>query len=126
MVARVTRFRIRLGKVEEFATRAEALIAAMDKLAGFRVLLLLRGEEPDGRDATSISVWDSPEDLHNSENDELLRELLTDASARSAEKQIRDSIRTNKTDVVLAVAETESALRSAYDLVFLRCFGQMP
>jgi heme-degrading monooxygenase HmoA len=76
MVARVTRFRIRLGKVEEFATRAEALIAAMDKLAGFRVLLLLRGEEPDGRDATSISVWDSPEDLHNSENDAFYYDAL--------------------------------------------------
>jgi heme-degrading monooxygenase HmoA len=76
MIARVTRFRIRLGKVEEFAARAEALTAAMDKLAGFRVLLILRGEEPDGRDATSISVWDSVEDLHKSENDAFYYDAL--------------------------------------------------
>jgi heme-degrading monooxygenase HmoA len=76
MIARVTRFRIRLGKVEEFAAMAESLIATMDKLAGFRVLLLLRGEDPTGRDATSISVWDSVEDLKSSENDAFYYEAL--------------------------------------------------
>lgn len=76
MTARVTRFRIRFGKVEEFATRAESLMAAMGKLAGFRVLLLLRGEDPGGRDAMSISVWDSVEDLKSSENDALYYEAL--------------------------------------------------
>jgi heme-degrading monooxygenase HmoA len=76
MIARVTRFRIRLGKVEEFATTAESLMATMDKLAGFRVLLLLRGEDPGGRDATSISVWDSAEDLNNSENDTFYYDAL--------------------------------------------------
>jgi heme-degrading monooxygenase HmoA len=79
MIARVTRFRIRLGKVEEFATTAESLMAAMDKLAGFRVLLLLRGEDPGGRDATSISVWDSAEDLKNSENDAFYYDALVRA-----------------------------------------------
>ena len=76
MIARVTRFRIRLGKVEEFASTAESLMTAMDKLAGFRVLLLLRGEDPGGRDATSISVWDSAEDLKNSENDAFYYDAL--------------------------------------------------
>jgi heme-degrading monooxygenase HmoA len=76
MIARVTRFRIRLGKVEEFATTAESLMATMDKLTGFRVLLLLRGENPDGRDATSISVWDSAEDLNNSENNTFYYDAL--------------------------------------------------
>ncbi len=76
MIARVTRFRIRLGTLEEFATRAEALTAAMDKLAGFRVLLLLRGEEPDGRDVMAISVWESAEDLNNSENDAFYYDAL--------------------------------------------------
>jgi hypothetical protein len=32
-------------------------------------LLLLRGEDPSGRDAISISVWDSAEHLKSSEND---------------------------------------------------------
>jgi len=69
MIARVTRFRIRPGKVEEFAATAETLMAAMGKLDGFRVFLLLRGENPGGRDATAISVWDSIEQMKSSEND---------------------------------------------------------
>jgi heme-degrading monooxygenase HmoA len=69
MIARITRFRIRSGKVEEFAATAESLMAAMDKLDGFRLLLILRGEDPGGRDAISISVWDSAEQLKSSEND---------------------------------------------------------
>ena len=51
-------------------------MAALDKLAGFRVLLLLRGEDPDGRDATSISVWDSVEDLKSSENNAFYYDVL--------------------------------------------------
>jgi len=77
MIARVTRYRIRLGKVEEFASRAETLMTAMEKLAGFRVLLLLRGEDAGGRDATSISVWDSVEDLKSSENDTFYYDALS-------------------------------------------------
>src|SRR5208282_283997 len=76
MIARVTRYRIRPGKVEEFAATSESLMAALDKLAGFRVLLLLRGEDPDGRDATSISVWDSVEDLKSSENNAFYYDVL--------------------------------------------------
>ena len=71
MIARITRFRIRPGKVEEFAATAESLMATIGKLDGFRVLLLLRGEDPSGRDAISISVWDSAEQLKSSENDKL-------------------------------------------------------
>ena len=77
MIARITRFRIRPGKIEEFASTAESLMATMGKLDGFRVLLLLRGEDPDGRDAISISVWDSPEHLKSSENDKLYYAGLT-------------------------------------------------
>ncbi len=76
MIARVTRYRIRPGKVEEFAATSESLMAALDKLAGFRVLLLLRGEDPGGRDATSISVWDSVEHLKSSENNAFYYEVL--------------------------------------------------
>ena len=76
MIARVTRYRIRPGKVEEFAATAESCMAAMQKLKGFHAVLLLRGENPDGRDATSISVWDSAEDLKSSENDALYYDAL--------------------------------------------------
>jgi heme-degrading monooxygenase HmoA len=76
MVARVTHYRIRPGKIEEFAATVEPLIAAMDKLAGFRVLLVLRGEGDDSRDAMAISVWESAADLKNSDNDAFYYEVL--------------------------------------------------
>ena len=76
MVARVTHYRIRPGKVEEFAATVKPLIAVMDKLAGFRVLLVLRGEDPDGRDATAISIWNSIEDLKNCDNDTFYYDVL--------------------------------------------------
>ena len=69
MVARVTRYRIRPGKVEEFISTAESLMGMLDKLEGFRAFFLLRGENPDGRDATSVSMWDSVEHMKSSEND---------------------------------------------------------
>jgi heme-degrading monooxygenase HmoA len=76
MVARVTHYRIRPGRLEEFAATVKSLTAAMDKLAGFRVLLVLRGEDPDSRDAMGISVWESAEDLKNSDNDAFYYEAL--------------------------------------------------
>lgn len=77
MVARVTHYRIRPGKVEEFAATIKPLTSAMDKLPGFRVLLILRGEDSTGRDATAISVWDSAADLKNCDNDAFYYDLLT-------------------------------------------------
>jgi heme-degrading monooxygenase HmoA len=71
MVARVTRYRIRAGKVEEFVATIDSLMASLDTLAGFRVFLLLRGEDPRVRDATAISVWDSAENMKSSENNAL-------------------------------------------------------
>ena len=76
MVARVTHYHIRPGKVEEFIATQKSLIPAMDKLPGFRVLLVLRGEDPASRDATAISVWDSAADLKNSDNDAFYYDLL--------------------------------------------------
>ena len=68
MVARVTHYRIRPGKVEEFTSTVQSLISAMDNLPGFRVLIMLRGAEPESRDAMAISVWETPADLRNSDN----------------------------------------------------------
>jgi heme-degrading monooxygenase HmoA len=76
MVARLTRYRIRPGKMEEFAATVESLAAALDRLEGFRVFLLLRGEDPNGRVATSISVWESAEHMKSSENDKFYYEVL--------------------------------------------------
>lgn len=76
MVARITRYRIRPGKMEEFLATAEALTAALDKLEGFRVLVILRGEDPSRRDATAISVWDSVDHMKSSESDKYYYEAI--------------------------------------------------
>jgi hypothetical protein len=54
MVARVTHYRIREGKLAEFTATVQSLTAALDKLNGFRVLLVLRAEDPASRDAMAI------------------------------------------------------------------------
>jgi heme-degrading monooxygenase HmoA len=76
MVARVTHYRIREGKLEEFAATVQSLTTAMDKQSGFRVLLILRAEDPASRDAMAISVWDSAVDLKNSDNNQFYYEVL--------------------------------------------------
>jgi heme-degrading monooxygenase HmoA len=68
MIARVTHYTIRAGKIEEFSSTAKNLTAAIDKLEGFRALVVLRGEGPGSREAMAISIWDSAEDLKNSDN----------------------------------------------------------
>lgn len=76
MVARVTHYRIRQGKMEEFAAAVQSLMPAMDKLHGFRVLLVLRGEDPTGREIMAVSVWDSAADMRNSDNNEFYYHVL--------------------------------------------------
>ena len=69
MVARVTHYRIRPGKLEEFTATVQSLTAAMDKLKGFRVLLVLLGDEAASQEVTAISTWDSIEDMKDSDSD---------------------------------------------------------
>ena len=69
MVARVTHYRIRPGKLEEFTATVQSLTGAMDKLKGFRVLLVLRGDEAASQEVTAISTWDSIEDMKDSDSD---------------------------------------------------------
>ena len=68
MVARVTHYKIRAGKLEEFVATVESLTAAMDELAGFRSLVVLRGEDPASREAMAISVWDSEANMRDSDS----------------------------------------------------------
>jgi|HubBroStandDraft_6_1064221.scaffolds.fasta_scaffold06335_5 quinol monooxygenase YgiN len=76
MVARVTHYRIRPGKIEEFCATVQSVTAAMDKLKGFRVLLILRGEGEASRDAMAISVWESAQDLKDSDNDTFYYDII--------------------------------------------------
>jgi heme-degrading monooxygenase HmoA len=68
MVARVTHYQIRVGKIEEFVATVESLTTAMDKLSGFRSLVVLRGEDPTSREVMAISVWESEADMRDSDN----------------------------------------------------------
>jgi heme-degrading monooxygenase HmoA len=76
VVARVTHYRIREGKVDEFVATVQSLTVAMDKLKGFRVLLVLYGEDKSSREAMAISVWDSAEDLRDSDNNAFYYHLI--------------------------------------------------
>jgi heme-degrading monooxygenase HmoA len=69
MVARVTHYRIRPGKIDESTATVQSLTGAMDKLKGFRVLLVLRGDEAARQEVTAISTWDSIEDMKDSDSD---------------------------------------------------------
>ena len=69
MVARVTHYRIRPGKIDEFTATVQSLTGAMDKLKGFRVLLVLRGDEAASQEVTAISTCDSIEDMKDSDSD---------------------------------------------------------
>jgi heme-degrading monooxygenase HmoA len=69
MVARVTHYRIRPGKLEEFTATVQSLTTAMDKLKGFRVLLVLRGDQSSGQEAMAMSIWDSVENMKDSDSD---------------------------------------------------------
>ncbi|HKD63962.1 MAG TPA: antibiotic biosynthesis monooxygenase [Candidatus Acidoferrales bacterium] len=59
MVARVTHYRIRPEKLQEFTATVQSLTAALHKLKGFRVLFVLRGDDPSSQEAMAISIWDS-------------------------------------------------------------------
>jgi len=77
MVARVTHYRIRPGKLEEFTATAQSLTATIDNLKGFRVLLVLRADESSSEEAMAISIWDSAEDMRDSDSDSLYYHVVS-------------------------------------------------
>ena len=75
MHARVTRLRIRPGKLEEFVTAFDSIIPTIQKQAGFRALLVLRNPTA-APEATVVSAWDSLEELRASEQNMFLFQAL--------------------------------------------------
>jgi heme-degrading monooxygenase HmoA len=67
MYARVWKFVILPGKVEEFAVAAKSAIPILQRQPGFRSLLVLRTGPGEGLEATVISTWASIETLRDSE-----------------------------------------------------------
>jgi heme-degrading monooxygenase HmoA len=77
MIARVTHYRIRPGKLTEFTSTVESLTSAMDKLKGFRVLLVLGGEEPSDQGVMAISIWDSVEAMKDTDSNSLYYRVVS-------------------------------------------------
>ncbi len=69
MIARVTRYLVRPGKVDEFIATVQSLSASLDGRKGFHFLLVLRDEDPESRELTTLSLWDSMQDIKNSDAD---------------------------------------------------------
>jgi heme-degrading monooxygenase HmoA len=67
MYARVWKFVILPGKVEEFAAAADAMLPILRRQVGFRGCLVLRGGPEEKLEATVVSAWDSLVALRNSE-----------------------------------------------------------
>ena len=68
MYARLWKFNLLPGKVDEFETMAKSVIPTWRQMPGFRGLLVLRSGPGDMLEATVISTWETAEDLRNSEN----------------------------------------------------------
>jgi len=67
MHARVTQISVLPGKLGEFTEAVNSMLPAAQQQAGFRGLLVLRGDQPASHDAQVISLWDSLEALRHSE-----------------------------------------------------------
>ena len=67
MHARVTKFRILPGKLEEFAAAVESMIPLAHEQQGFRGLLVLRSDAGGKPETQVIGLWNSLEDLRHSE-----------------------------------------------------------
>lgn len=80
MIARVTSYRIRPGREDEFNAIVESAMAQMDHLKGFRGLVVLGSEDPASPDATAISLWDSVEDMKSGESNKFYYEALARAA----------------------------------------------
>ena len=76
MYARVSEFRVPLEKLQGFISAVESVMPLIHKEAGFRAVLLLKGEGSPTL-VRAISVWDSLEDLRASEKSMFLYRAIS-------------------------------------------------
>lgn len=76
MYARVWKFKILSGKVEEFAAAINSFLPTVRRQAGFRGVLALRGGPGEKLEVIAFSMWDSLEALRNSETHAYQEALL--------------------------------------------------
>jgi heme-degrading monooxygenase HmoA len=77
MHARVTHFRILPGRLPEFQAAVDSVLPLLQKQKGFRALLVLHTSEGAKPEVTNISLWESFEDLKNSEKNMFLYQALS-------------------------------------------------
>jgi heme-degrading monooxygenase HmoA len=68
MHARVTQYRVKPGKYEEFVDALSTAIPLMRQQKGFQALLVLRVEGSTPPDVRVMTIWDSQQALQQSEN----------------------------------------------------------
>ena len=79
MHARVTQFSIPPEKVDDFITALNSAIPLMRQREGFRALLVLRVENSNPPDVRVMTLWDTQQALHDSENNVLFYQALARA-----------------------------------------------
>jgi heme-degrading monooxygenase HmoA len=81
MHARVTQFSIPSEKLPEFTNALNSAIPLMRQRKGFQALLVLRVEQSNPPDVRVMTIWESQEALHESENSLLFYQALARALA---------------------------------------------
>lgn len=81
MHARVTQFSVPSEKLNEFIESLNSAIPLMRQRRGFQALLVLRVEESNPPDVRVMTIWESQEALHESENSLLFYQALARALA---------------------------------------------
>jgi heme-degrading monooxygenase HmoA len=79
MHARVTQFSIPAEKLNEFREALNSAIPLMRQRKGFQALLVLRVEESNPPDVRVMTLWETQEALHESENSLLFYQALARA-----------------------------------------------
>jgi len=77
MHARVWQLRIKPGKLEEFRATLGSLTAPAHRQHGFRGSLALVADTSESPAVTVIGVWDSLEDIRNSERNMFLMQAIS-------------------------------------------------
>lgn len=79
MHARVTQFAIPADKLRDFVSAVDSLIPLMHQRPGFKSVVVLRVEQSDPPDVRVMTIWESKQALHDSEQDVYFYQALARA-----------------------------------------------
>jgi heme-degrading monooxygenase HmoA len=81
MHARVTQFSVPSEKLNDFISALNSAIPLMRQQGGFQALLVLRVEQSNPPDVRVMTIWNTQQALHESENNVYFYQALTRALA---------------------------------------------